>query len=281
MRYYRLLFIIVSTILATAACDPYQCANSYYPTDYIGNARVPTDCALKELNCPHSWKSGIWQGSSTAKPLIDIQFVECHEGFLCCGYVPINSNTGDVLGHSGVTIGAGVDLGSKSASSLTAIGVSSGIVGQLVPYFGLTGNNAACAAIELPLRMTCTDAQELTESVKKTIVAEVQQRYDRDRTSNAKLFSSLPRGIRTAITDVWFQFGPPSTKPSYPMFWSHVTANDWENAVKELRNFYGPGANPPPGDLIRRNDEADIIEAAIDVLFLAYKYESYSAYRYQ
>ncbi len=269
---YHLLLLIVPAILGTAACAPYQCTNSYTPSDYIGNTRVPTDCALKDLECPRSWKSGVPQGSSTAKPLIDIKFVECHEGFLCCGYVPISSNTGDVLGHSGVTIGAGVDLGSKNASSLTAIGVSSGIVGQLEPYFGLAGNNAACAAIKLPLRMTCTDAQVLTEAVKNAIVAQVKQRYDLDRAINAKSFSSLPRGIRTAVADVWFQFGSP---PAFPTFWNYVTVNDWENAVKELRNFYGPGANPPSGDLKRRNNEADIIEAALgtcdrsaDVVFL-------------
>ena len=113
----------------------------------------------------------------------------------------------------------------------------------------------------------------MTQLVKDEVVSEVQQRYERDRQSDADAFTSLPRGIRTAIADVWFQFG--SLPQAAPTFWSHVITNDWDNAISELRDFYGPTANPPPGDLIRRNDEADILEAAlarcnrsIDAVFL-------------
>ena len=54
-----------------------------------------------------------------------------------------------------------------------------------------------------------------------------------------------------------------------------MTTNDWENAIKELRNFYKNPNEQARGDLIRRNNEADIIEAtllkcnrSVDVVFL-------------
>jgi len=214
------------------------------------------------------------QGQSASLPLIDVHFVQCHEGFTCCGYVPIDSQTGQVLGQSGVTVGSGVDLGSKTNATLRAIGVSQNIVDQLEQYFGLRTDRAACAAIELPLIMTCSDAQVLTEAVKNDVVRQVQQRYDQERISaNTDSFNALPRGIRTAIADVWFQFG--ILPNSAPRFWGYVIRNDWNNAIRELRNFYSQNANPPSGDIRRRNNEADIIEAAlarcnrsIDAVFL-------------
>ena len=275
------VLLLVATLAAMSAivtCQgAYSCRNSYRPANYIRRLRVPPNCTLQTITppCPRSWKSGVPQGQSASLPLIDMHFVQCHEGFTCCGYVPISNTTGQVLGQSGVTVGSGVDLGSRTSASLRAIGVSQHITDQLEPYFGLKTDRAACAAIELPLRLSCSDAQALTQLVKDEVVSEVQQRYeqDRDRQSDADAFTSLPRGIRTAIVDVWFQFG--SLPQAAPTFWSHVITNDWDNAVSELRDFYGPTANPPRGDLIRRNDEADIMEAAlakcirsIDAVFL-------------
>ena len=85
-------------------------------------------------------------------------------------------------------------------------------------------------------------------------------------------FRSLPRGIRTAIVDVWFQFGLPG---NYSTFWNFVVRNNWMGAVTELRNFYSDPREQLRENLVRRNDEADIIEAAnatcsrsVDVVFL-------------
>jgi len=246
---------VVAAIPDTAICA-YSCTNNYAPATYIGNPRVPTNCGLETISpaCPRSWKSVVPRGQSVSLPLIDVHFVQCHEGFTCCGYVPINSRTGQVLGQSGVTVGSGVDLGSKTNDSLRDIGVSQNLVDELEQYFGLRTDRAACAAIELPLRMTCSDAQELTEAVKNDVVRQVQQSYDQERISaNTDSFNALPRGIRTAIADVWFQFG---TLPnSAPRFWGYVIRNDWNNAIRELRNFYGQNANPPLGDIRRRNNE--------------------------
>ena len=274
MHFYCLTLLTAIVHIATSA--QYRCQNSYDPAIYVGNTLVPPTCEFQQLNCPErtgsDWKAGVPQGQSSAYPLIDVNFVQCHEGFLCCGYVPIDSTTGQVLGQSGVTVGSGVDLGSKTSNMLISIGVSSTIVSKLDPYYGLKKNDAACAAIEIPLTLTCNEAQSLTDKVKDDIVTQAQQRYDQEKASDSALFDDLPRGVRTAIVDIWFQFGTPG---AYPTFWGYVRSNDWDNAIKELRDFYGSNANPSIGDRRRRNDEADILEAALarcdrsaDIVFL-------------
>ena len=131
---------------------------------------------------------------------------------------------------------------------------------KLAPYFGLQKDEAACAIIQNPLRLSREEATNTTNVIKMQILMSVQSRYDQDKKAGAKKFDSLPRGIRTAIVSVWFQFGSPRR---FPKFWSHVTGNEWEKAVYELRNFYSNSKKQARGYSIRRNHEADIIEAAL------------------
>ena len=252
---------------------PYECQNEYTPGDYIGEIKVPTNCFPSIPSyCPRSWKSGIPEGFSKSKPLIYSEFIICHEGLSTCGYVPIDSKNGEVLGNSGVTIGAGVDLGSKSRSYPGFNSLTSSFVDKLEPYFGLQKNLAACAVIEEPLLLSTNEATQLTNVVKEYIAENVEKRYNKDKEGKALDFSSLPRGIRTAIVSVWFQLGFPG---AYPKFWNFVKKNDWKKAIKELRNFYDNPAKQQNGDLKRRNNEADIIEAtliecnrSVDAVFL-------------
>ena len=114
--------------------EPYNCNGDYQPATSVGELRVPPNCQPQNLDCPESWKPGITEGSESSAPMIDKKFLFCHEGFTSCGYVPVNTKSGEVLGQSGVTIGAGADLGSKSRASFP--NVSSIIVDKLEPYFG-------------------------------------------------------------------------------------------------------------------------------------------------
>ncbi|CAB4042694.1 collagen alpha-6(VI) chain-like, partial [Paramuricea clavata] len=266
VRFLILLVFVVGMVYA----EPYNCKGNYIQSDYIGKLRVPINCDLTRTDCPSSWKSGIPEGSETSAPMIDQKFLNCQEGFTLCGYVSIDPKSGAVLGQRGVTIGAGVDLGSKSRASFTSL--SSTLVDKLEPYFGLKRNLAACAAIERPLRLTLAEANNLTRTVTNDVVTEVSKRYNSDKDDNALAFASVPRGIRTAIVSLWYQFGNPT---AYPRFWRFVTKNNWDNAIKELRNFYTNPNEQARGDLIRRNNEADIIEAtlvrcnrSVDVVFL-------------
>ena len=263
--------IFVSVLRRTRAQQHDYCASGYNPPDYIGKLQVPTSCKLNQAQCPPSWKSGIPEGSETSLPLVYQRFLTCHEGFTLCGYVPINPKSGEVLGQSGVTIGAGVDLGSKSRASFASLSNKT-LIDKVEPYFGLKRNLAACAAIERPLNLTLAEANTLTDTVTNDTANNVSERYHSEKYESSLPFASIPRAIRTAIVSVWFQFGSP---PAYPKFWSFVIKNDWDNAVVELRKFYTNPNDQQQGDLRRRNDEADIIESivadcnrSVDLVFL-------------
>ena len=58
---------------------------------------VPPNCQPQNLDCPNSWKPGITQGSESSAPMIDQNFLFCHEGFTSCGYVLVNPKSGEVL----------------------------------------------------------------------------------------------------------------------------------------------------------------------------------------
>lgn len=159
-----------------------------------------------------------------------------------------------------MTIGSGVDFGSKTRSYPGFNTLPSSLVDKLEPYFGLRKTLAACAAIERPLKLSANDATNLTAAVMEYTAASVELRYNKDKGTETAHFLSLPRGIRTAIVSVWFQFGTPE---AYPKFWGFVRENNWPKAIEELRDFYGNPAKQQRGDLKRRNNEADIIEAAL------------------
>ena len=263
--------ILLVFVLGIVYAKKHECKGAYKPEDSKGKLQVPGNCKLKPLGCPSSWKSGIPEGTETSLPMIYKTFLICQEGFSLCGYVPINSTYGTVLGHSGVTFGGGVDLGSKTRTSFPTL--PNTLLDKLEPYFGLQKELAACAAIELPLTLTPDEANELTDADYKNTRNDISKEYDAKKSKNAPAFASLPRGIRTAIISVSYQLGRPR---AYPKFWKNVTKNNWHKAVNELRHFYtNPKWQANKGYLRRRNDEADIIEATlvkcnrtVDVVFL-------------
>ncbi|CAB4015949.1 von Willebrand factor A domain-containing 2-like [Paramuricea clavata] len=268
VRFLSLLVIVLGTVYS----EQYKCKRAYKPSDYTGKLRVPSDCVFEQSPCPKSWKKGIPEGGETSMPMIDRKFLICHEGFSLCGYVPIDPESGKVLGQSGVTVGGGVDFGSKSREDFKSL--SRTLVDKVEPYFDLTEHHAACAAFERPLRLTWLEANTLTDADIKYTTNKISKEYNKaiEKHKNTLPFASLPRGIRTAIISVAYQFGE---TPKFPKFWGNVTKNDWDKAIKELRKFYKEPDNQQRGDLKRRNNEADIIEAtlvkcnrSVDVVFL-------------
>ena len=264
-RSLLLVWFFATLVLSQKTCPPYD------PSEYVKNFRVPPQCKPEVLSCTRSWKSGIPLGASTDLPLIDSDFILCHEGFYTCGYVPIDPDTGKVLGGSGVHIGGGVDLGVRDRAGLDVISVPLDIINILDLYLQVKSDDAACAVINIPFSLSNSQATTLTDAVINSIVSLAQVRYDTEQTVGTS-FISLPKGIRTAIVDIWYHLGPPE---NYPAFWSSVIVNDWDRAVVELQGYY---TSPTPDQILdvrRRYDEADIINAALeecttsaDVVFL-------------
>ena len=251
------LVLFLTLVQLTVCAEHHTCTHGFQPSNYIGERRVPISCRIEQRDCPTSWKSGIQEGSETTGILIDPTFLTCHESFTLCGYVTIDTNSGEALRRSGVTIGGGVDLGSQPKASFMSLPNTT--VDKLEPYLGLKGRFAACAAIEHPLELTLREAEMVTNTVKNEVVDKVSKTYESSKNVNALPFTSVPRGNPTA----------------YPKFWQFVTKNDWTNAIRELRNFYENPRDQARENLMRRHNEADIIEAtlmecnrSVDVVFL-------------
>lgn len=184
---------------------------------------------------------------TTGRPTtIDWGFIRELEGFRTDGYVP--QEDGAVLGHSGVTIGSGIDLGQWDKKSLTKLGVDKSVLQKLQPYFGLEGEAAVSAVEQNPLILSDSEAKDLSERVKTTVLKGVMSKYN---DSSELSWEDLPPEWKTVITSVAFQYGDLESRT--PAFWGYVTSGDFEKAHEELRNF---------GDKFdtRRNKEADLVQ---------------------
>ena len=159
--------------------------------------------------------------------------------------------------NSGVTIGAGVDLGQQSASGLQGLGVAQSIIDTLNPFFGLKGQDAvnAVTAHGAPVLST-TDATTLSDALMNQTRTTVQTNFDA-ASANAK-FDQLPAEAQTAIVDVAYPSGP-NLASSAPNFWSDITTGNWNAAVTELQNWYGTGNTDD-----RHSGDGSLLQSAIN-----------------
>jgi len=158
---------------------------------------------------------------------IDWSYIKEQEGFETTGYVPKN-NDGSAMGHSGVTVASGFDLGSRTPESLK--GLPTAIITKLKPFLGLKGDTAINKAAQLQL--SNEEANIIDEWAKKDTVEALDKAWEQATGSSFKL---LPKNKATPIADLVFNHGLEATK-GYN-FWKQVTSDDWKAAEKNLRNF--------------------------------------------
>ena len=155
---------------------------------------------------------------------------------------------------SGVTVGVGVDLG--NFGNLDALNLPAGILEKLKPYEGLRGEAARQALEAKPLVLTEEEATKISSATKDYIEQRVSRLYNRDSSSGN--WKDIPEEARTAIMSVAYNHGP---NPSgFPVFWRHVTMQDWEGAVNELKNFYSDKEHSLQP---RRSREAQLLEQVV------------------
>ena len=177
---------------------------------------------------------------------IDFEFLSNLEGGCqTVGYVPAAG-----LSKSGVTIATGFDLGQRSESDLKTLGIYSGLIEKLKPYLGIRGADAQKSLQKTPLVISAAEAVSIDKSVKAAHIATVKIKYD--AASKEKSFIDLPAEAQTVIASVSFQYGV-NLDAAAPKFWKVVTAQNWVDAIKLLKNF---------GDVYptRRKKEADLLE---------------------
>lgn len=169
----------------------------------------------------------------TPQNRIDKAKVFEHEGFRPIGYVvpPVSKYP-----KSGVTIGYGFDLGSKTKSQLIAYGISDAGLNALVPFLGLKGE-AAETALQIYGKPTISqaDALKLSNTAFNDNIAMATRQFNAVST---RPFDTLPANIQTVIADI--AYTTPNLQAAAPTFFNQITRGDWAGAVKTLRNW-APG----------------------------------------
>lgn len=115
---------------------------------------------------------------------------------------------------SGVTIGIGVDLGSKTVTSLRQTGVSDSIINKLSYYLGKTGQNACNAVAVYKVTLTKDEAMDLSDKIIAEETKNVASRYNNEKYSTSKTFETLTCAQRTVICSVLYQYGNPTVNIS-------------------------------------------------------------------
>lgn len=174
--------------------------------------------------------------------MIDFSFIAELEGNECNGYVPDPDGS-----QSGVTIASGFDLGQRSAEEIKAA-FDGPLAEKLLPYIGLKKHQALECLQQKPLIVTEEEAETINQFSHTNATNRLKQLWQE---SDAQTdFDDLPDDCQTVVASVAFQYGNLATRT--PNFWKQVTAEDWDAATANLRNFgdkYGS----------RRHKEADLL----------------------
>lgn len=159
--------------------------------------------------------------------MIDFSFIAQLEGNECQGYVPDPENS-----QSGVTIASGFDLGQRSAEEIQNA-FDAPLADKLLPYIGKKKQEALECLQATPLDVSEEEAEIINQFSHDNATNRLKQLW---QSSDAQTdFDDLPDECQTVVASVAFQYGNLSTRT--PNFWKQVTAEDWDAATTNLRNF--------------------------------------------
>jgi len=179
---------------------------------------------------------------------IDTVFLGQQEGSAKTkAYIP--KKDGKVLDKSGVTIGTGVDLGSKDKAYFRYL-KDPDLVAKLEPYFGKKKDAAVTALKDNPLTLSKDEVAKLDAYVKKLEFRTLKNRWNTD--SSVK-WEELPSGKATAVASVYYQYGPAVFNHN---FWTQTTGGQWQQAYDNLMNYGDKYSS-------RRKREAAILKKAL------------------
>jgi len=151
-------------------------------------------------------------------------------GDVLTGYVPYAGNS-----NSGVTIGAGVDLGQIGPADIR--GLPGDLQALVQPYLGLKKLAAVEALKKRPLRLTEDQALALDALGRAAVLGPLRRRYD--AFAGPGSFAGLPEPAMTVLASVAYQYGG-GLADRCPVFWRLMVRRDWPGAVAELEHFGDP-----------------------------------------
>lgn len=184
------------------------------------------------------------------------------EGVMREGYVPCQrknffgrgnaADFGSPLGASGVTIGAGLDLGQQDDASLERMGLAGELRTLFRPYIGKKRVAAMRALAAAPLSISEEQCAALNRAVHADYIRRAAALYDRHA---EQPFAAIPPQAQAVLTSLFYQLGSPFPSgghPGYPTVFAHLCRADWQAAVHELRTGFRRYAS-------RRRREGDIL----------------------
>lgn len=155
---------------------------------------------------------------------------------------------GEPVGASGVTVGAGLDLGQQSEADLRRMGLPALLIERFRPYLGKRREDAVDALSRFPLTLIDVECDTMDAAVHGDYIRRAADIYDRD--TAGRPFAALPPQAQAVIVSLFYQLGAPS---KYPKTWKYLCACDWASASYELRTGFKRYAN-------RRADEGRLLE---------------------
>jgi len=166
---------------------------------------------------------------------IDEEFVGNKEGNRIHMYVP-EEKTGVAFKKSGVTIGTGFDLGSKSEDMLENMNISAATIRKLKPYLGLKGQKAYnylkdVGDMGLPV-FNSAEIEDLNRKSFTWYADNLARQYESK--SDGKKFMDLSKAQQTVLFSVGYQYGSFDDTPN---FIGYAASGNWKSVYQELMNF--------------------------------------------
>ena len=130
--------------------------------------------------------------------MINFEFIQELEGNTRIGYVPDPEHS-----QSGVTIGAGFDLGARSKDELYRAFPAT-LADKLSPYASLKKHQAFAVLQQQALSLSVSEVAMVNRYAKKQAVERLTAEWNNDPETEEK-FAALPDVCQTVIASVAFQ----------------------------------------------------------------------------
>lgn len=182
----------------------------------------------------------------------------------CVAYIPCRrknfdghgnaADCGDPVGQSGVTIGAGLDLGQQSEADLRRMGLDPELIDLFRPYLGKKRHDAVLALSRATLTITEAQCDTVNRAVHGDYIRRAADLYGRNTESRS--FAEQPQEAQAVIASLFYQLGSP--KPSnghagYPVLYGHLCRGYWQAAAHELKTGFR-------NYVYRRRQEGELLE---------------------
>jgi len=161
--------------------------------------------------------------------MINFPFIYKLEGGLVTrAYVPAEVGSD----KSGITIGAGFDLGQYTKDYINALDIDDDLRDKILSYVGLRGNVARNYLSAHPLYLSSDEIETLMGVWTTKFHDNLARIYGENSDVS---FDDIPDAAQTVIASVAWQYGNITTK--CPQFWEAATSQDWVKMVDILKDF--------------------------------------------